>query len=424
MPIQILSYDAHILNLRARMPFRFGISTMTFAPHLFLRVELAVDGQRARGVAADHLPPKWFTKNPQTPFRGDVAEMIRVIRQAAGTATTLPAERSAYALWQKLYAAQAAWIAQNGLPPLLGVFGVSLVERAMIDAFCRAGRIPFARALRENRFGIDDFPLDGLPAAPLTQVIARHTVGLTDPISEADIPAADRVDDGLPQSLDQCIRAYGLTHFKIKLCGDPARDQSRLRALAELLDRESPGYAFTLDGNENFRDLPPFRALWKSLSKDPSLESFLRRLIFVEQPFHRDVALGEAIRRELLAWTDRPPIIIDESDATLGSFPTAVEGGYVGTSHKNCKGIFKGIRNAARVTALRRERPETDWILSGEDLSNVGPVSLPQDLAVMASLGIPHVERNGHHYFRGLSALPPDIQTLRARTSRRPVPPP
>jgi hypothetical protein len=33
-----------------------------------------------------------------------------------------------------------------------------------------------------------------------------------------------------------------------------------------------------------------------------------------------------------------------------------------------------------------------------------------QDLAVCAALGIPHVERNGHHYFRGLSMFPQDIQ--------------
>ena len=42
-------------------------------------------------------------------------------------------------------------------------------------------------------------------------------------------------------------------------------------------------------------------------------------------------------------------------------------------------------------------------ILSGEDLVNIGPVALLQDLAMVAALGIAHVERNGHHYFRGLS---------------------
>jgi hypothetical protein len=45
---------------------------------------------------------------------------------------------------------------------------------------------------------------------------------------------------------------------------------------------------------------------------------------------------------------------------------------------------------------------------SGEDLTNLGVLSLQQDLATVAALGIEHVERNGHHYFHGLDHLPPD----------------
>ena len=43
---------------------------------------------------------------------------------------------------------------------------------------------------------------------------------------------------------------------------------------------------------------------------------------------------------------------------------------------------------------------------SSEDLTNVGVLSLQQDLLTGAVLGLPHVERNGHHYFRGLDHLP------------------
>ena len=42
-------------------------------------------------------------------------------------------------------------------------------------------------------------------------------------------------------------------------------------------------------------------------------------------------------------------------------------------------------------------------MLTAEDLCNLGPVALLQDLAMVGLLGIPHVERNGHHYFLGLS---------------------
>jgi hypothetical protein len=48
--------------------------------------------------------------------------------------------------------------------------------------------------------------------------------------------------------------------------------------------------------------------------------------------------------------------------------------------------------------------------MSGEDLANVGPVALLNDLEVMAALGIGDVERNGHHYFKGLSMFPHSVQ--------------
>ena len=49
-------------------------------------------------------------------------------------------------------------------------------------------------------------------------------------------------------------------------------------------------------------------------------------------------------------------------------------------------------------------------MLSSEDLANVGPVAMLQDLAVVASLGVLHAERNGHNYFAGLSMYPEEVQ--------------
>jgi hypothetical protein len=46
-----------------------------------------------------------------------------------------------------------------------------------------------------------------------------------------------------------------------------------------------------------------------------------------------------------------------------------------------------------------------DLFLSAEDLSNLPVVALQADLAMVALLGIDHVERNGHHYFHGLGHL-------------------
>src|SRR5919202_1549630 len=79
-------------------------------------------------------------------------------------------------------------------------------------------------------------------------------------------------------------------------------------------------------------------------------------------------------------------------------------------SHKNCKGVFRGLANACLLAKRRAGDPSRPYVLSGEDLANVGPVALLQDLAATATLRVEHVERNGHHYFRGLSMLPESAQ--------------
>jgi hypothetical protein len=319
--------------------------------------------------------------------------------------------------WRKLYRAQGQWAGVT-YPPLLWNFGVSLVERAVIDAFCRATGQTFAQAVRSNSFGVElgsiheelknVDPTDLLPVAPRRSMLVRHTVGMGDPLRDCEIPTSERTGDELPQSLESSIREYGLTHFKIKLAGKIDVDLERLRDLARLF--EGRRCAFTLDGNENFRELGPFRELWSAIVADRSLNEWMRNLIFVEQPLHRDVAMSAQCARELLAWKERPPMIIDESDATINSLPRALESGYVGTSHKNCKGIFKGIANACLIEHRRRSDPSRQYMLSGEDLANVGPVALMQDLAVLAVLGILHAERNGHHYFKGLDAFAAGVQ--------------
>jgi hypothetical protein len=422
-PISIREGHAFRLDMETRMPFRYGIATVTRLPHAFVRLTVEVNGAAHTGVAADHLAPKWFTKDPATSPEEDIAGMKRVIAHALEAARGVEAE-TPFALWRILYEQQAAWGRAENLAPLLTHFGVTLVERAMLDAFCRAHGRPFHTLLRDDTFGVrlaeihpelaGLTPADLLPATPLARVLARHTVGLSDPLTEEEIAPAARLNDGLPQSLAACIAAYGLRHFKLKVGGDIVADVERLGEIVSVIAAHAPAddWAFSIDGNESYRTLDAFRTLWDALRTSDRVRPHLGadRLLFIEQPLHRDIALSDEAGEAFAAWPERPPVIIDESDADLGSLPRALALGYSGTSHKNCKGVFKGVANACLLAHRRRTRPEVPALLSGEDLSNVGPVALPEDLAVQAALGIASIERNGQHYFRGLSMLPPDVQ--------------
>lgn len=420
MSIEILDGDIHLIDLETRLPFKYGIATMTEAPHAFVRLQVRVGQTEATGIAADHLPPKWFTKLPEKPLEEEVAEMLATIEQAVLLAKGMKAG-SVFDAWQQLDHQQEAWGREIGFPPLLANFGMTLVERAMIEATAKASSETFAGLLMQGGLGIRleecDSRLAGasvadlLPGQPLGRVIARHTIGMADSLTDAEIATGERLADGLPQSLEACISRYGLRHFKIKVNGDLQSDLQRLRQIASVLEGQAGGgFSFTLDGNEQFRELSAFREYWREVSAQQDLRNFLDRLMFVEQPFHRDVALDGDVLEELVDWQTRPRMIIDESDARRDSLAQALMLGYHGTSHKNCKGIFRGVVNACLLAKLNRSCPGA-YIMSGEDLANIGPVALLQDLVVASTLGIESIERNGHHYFAGLSAFPESVQS-------------
>lgn len=420
MSITIENFEFRTRPMRTRFPFRYGIAAMTELPHVFLHITLDLNGEKIDGIASEGLPPKWFTKNPSTRFEEDLPQMYQVLEKAISFGLDQESE-SVFALWKKIYDCQDSWAKTEKVPPLLAHLGTSLVERAVIDAFCRGAGCTFSEALRNNQFGITlesihselrgSNPVEWLPKEPEKSIIARHTIGLGDALTADDIKKEELCDDGLPQALDDAIRYYSLTHFKVKLSGNLESDLPRLRGIAKTLRQLVPEFKFTLDGNEQYPNVMDFREHWERFLEDPILERFLSdsHLLFVEQPIHRDFALHESVRQEIESWESGPPMIIDESDGELDSLRRALELGYRGTSHKNCKGVFKGVANACLLEYLRREGTGP-WILSGEDLANVGPVALLNDLAVMSSLGVQHVERNGHHYFSGLSVFPRSLQ--------------
>ena len=417
MKLALNSCSFHVRLLRTRLPFRYGAVTLTHFPLLHLAVEVeTADGRQGRGYAADNLPPKWFDKDPRKSFRANVEDELAAIRGAeAAYRDAARAPRPFFEIWQEAYAASRGAALARGLNGLTASFGSSWFERALADAAGRLAGLDVPGMLRADTLGLRPEAVhDGLTSthlqawasvAPPDRLAVRHTVGLLDPITAADVPAGGWLDDGLPQTLEDCIDRYGLDHFKLKVGGTLDTDLERLIVIAATLDRLVPGpYVVTLDGNEQYKSTDDFAGLVDAMLGTPALARLASSIAFIEQPLDRAIALDPAATDGLTALGRRLPLLIDESDDALDAFPRAVALGYRGVSTKNCKGIVKSFLNRSLVERENHRRaPAERLFMSAEDLTNVPVVPLQQDLATVRALGITHVERNGHHYVRGLT---------------------
>lgn len=405
-------------NSTTRIPFRYGVASLTRCPQAVVRVTIECDGQVRDGFGGDCLPPSWFDKAPDKDFAQQVADMLRVIAVAQRVyanafATTTPF----LAAWLACHDEIQAECASLDVPPLLASFGSSLLERAMVDAVCRRHDVSFARAVRDNLLGIDAglvhadlrglSPADWLPAEPLRAIFVRQTVGISDALLVADIAPGDLVADGRPQALEEYITRHGVRYVKVKVANRLDQDLDRLTRIARLLEQHrGKDYRLTLDGNEQYKHAEEFETLIDGIRSSSDLATLWDNVLAIEQPFDRAIALTPACAAAVRDVSRAKPVIIDESDDTLDAYPRALAAGYRGVSSKNCKGALKSLLNAGLTWLANDSGRRHDFLMTGEDLCSVGVVPVQSDLCLAATLGLDHVERNGHHYHPGLSYLP------------------
>ncbi len=395
-----------------RIPFRFGVTTMREGRQAVVRLRIQLsDGRESWGLAAEALAAKWFDKDPRWSDAENVDQLRAALEIASGLYRTAPA-RTAFLHFAETYDAQLAEAAALGLNPLVAGFGPALLDRAALDALCRLEGVSFAAAVQRNLPGLVphkvvpdlgdiDFAAFLVRLRPGPSIALRHTVGLLDPITAADIGPGGRVVDGLPQTLEEVVAVYGPRYFKLKLGGQLDADIDRLARIAALLDRIGAPYHATVDGNEQYDEIAEFAAAWAEIARRPALARLRRAILYIEQPIRR----GHALDRSISGLIPHP-VIIDESDDTIGAFPQARTEGYSGTSSKACKGFYKSLINLIRCRVWNRQEGREHYFLSGEDLTTLAGLATQQDLALASLLGLTHVERNGHYYVDGFAGRP------------------
>lgn len=379
---------------------------------LVVRLELADDkGNRSWGVSGDRPSFGWLDKRPHYPPEQKLQRLLNLVDSSRNVYQQHSRFESPFKQ-SLINAAEISKIGRNvDHEDLSCSFASALFERAMIDAVCRIQKVSIFEAVRQNKLGfaphiafpeLREFRLEHfILQRPLTTFNIRHTVGLADPLTKADLPESKRVNDGEPETLQEYVARDGLRYLKVKVSGEPEADLARLGKIWEVVSRTNQP-VITLDGNESYQDIDAFARFVEAF--EAKQLGLFQHTAFIEQPLTRALTHDPATAKTVAAISEKKPLVIDEADGTLNSFRDAFQIGYSGTSHKNCKGFFKSLLNFCMTRHFEINDGRVAF-QTGEDLSNMPLVPLHQDFAALGVLGIDHCERNGHHYSFGLEHL-------------------
>ncbi len=401
MPLRLAVRDIALFERAVRFarPFRFGAVVVEAAAQVFVRAEIEIEGKgRAVGASAEMMVPKWFDKRTHLSPEQTVDELRRSLATASKLYLTGSGFDTAFGHHASRIAAQIERCAREDIPPLAAIFGPAEVNKAILDALLRGAGVNFFDGMAANIAGLDARLSPDLSNDDVTRFLAqsrrrervaiRHTVGLDD-VVEGPGGVADPKENS------------GARYFKLKLAGNPDTDAARLVRIGRELTKLPYAYDVTLDANEQYADPGDLRSLVGRLGRDAALAPIASRLLYIEQPMPRDTTRASPLTD--LAVYD---FIIDEADDSYNAFVAARALGYRGISSKSCKGIYKSVINATR--AAKWSTGSEKFFITGEDLTCQAGLSVQQDLALGALIGITHTERNGHHYVDGFGDTPAD----------------
>ena len=214
--------------------------TVTGGIQAVIRVRISLpDGRSSQGVAAEALAAKWFEKSPE--FTDD--QNLDQLRQsldlaiehykAYGAAAPFDLFIGTYREQQKKGAALQAQSAGRLVRP--GAARSRDPRRAGQGhrQFLRADDRPEPAGHREPRDltpDIEQVPLQRFLAGlkPQSSIELRHTVGLVDPLTAGDRTPMERINDGLPETLEEVVSYYRGRYYKLKVGGDIKADLERL----------------------------------------------------------------------------------------------------------------------------------------------------------------------------------------------------
>ena len=224
-----------------------------------------------------------------------------------------------------------------------------------------------------------------------------HSVGASDPLEPGDVKT--RLNDGLPNTLEEWIQRDGLIRFKIKLNGGnmPA-DLDRVIRTDRIVNRALPArgvtdWKYLLDFNEGCPNVAYLLEFMRKVRE--ATPTGFDRILYIEQPTARDLKKDRAnVMHEA---SKLCPIVADESLTDLESLLLAREMGYTGVALKACKGQTHAMLLAAAAQKF-------GMFLCVQDLTCPG-ASLIHSAGIAARVpGNAGIEANGRQFVPAANA--------------------
>ena len=296
------------------------------------------------------------------------------------------------------------------MPFLCALIPLSVIDGAVHDAFGNVNGVDTYSAYTAD-FGPDlanwmqragyksperfhgKYACDYLRPAYLEETPLFHLVGGLDKLTRAEL-TEDDPKDGLPVSLDDWVKADGLSCLKVKLRGNDLEwDLQRTIDVYRLGMENTPHAEIFLTGDTNeMCDTPDYMSELLTRLKEQSQPAF-NSLLYVEQPTHRDLV---AHPFDMSAVSAIKPVFVDESLTGMDTFDLAMELGASGVALKTCKGHSMCLLEVARCH-------EENIPYAVQDLTN-------PSLAMLHSVGLAArihtvmgVEANARQFFPAAS---------------------
>ena len=422
--IRILDVHYDFEEHQYRTPLKFGGVPTDHCVLFNVRIRVQTrDGKEAEGKGSMPLGNVWAFPPRYAPFDESLAAMKKLAELAIKatqdcTLCAHPLELSEVLEPEFLRIADAlsdTMQLTSPVPKLCTVVTTSPIDAAIHDGFGKANGINSYNGLGEkfieadlshflvplaNQNLLDKSLNEKFTGKYLDQYTSRqpkpsmplyHLVGALDPLTDADI--AERLNDGLPETLPEWIVADGLTHLKIKLNGDDLGwDVARVLAIDKVTaetqaKRGIDTWHYSADFNETCQDVEYLLAFLSQIQEtEPAA---FQRLAYIEQPTDRNLKAHPENKMHKAA--EIKPVVIDESLTDFETFLLAREQGYSGVALKACKGQSQALLMGAAAA-------EYDMFLAVQDLTCPGASFLHSAGLAARIPGVTAIEGNSRQF--------------------------